>query len=73
MLSIFETYCDLHDLTIGKRNVFIRWFSEPGETRLANEFSLDGAQSSRKLSIVLFFSVGESPGLDNQMLCSGTN
>jgi len=40
MLSIYETYCDL---TIGKRNVFIRYFNEPGETRSANRLSLDGA------------------------------
>ena len=43
MLSIYETCCDLRDLTIGKGNVFIRWFSEPGETRPANGLSLDGA------------------------------
>ena len=40
MLSIYETYCDL---TIGKRNVFIRWFSKPSETQPANALSLDGA------------------------------
>ena len=43
MYSIYETYCDLRDLTIGKGNVFIRRFSESGETRPANGLSLNGS------------------------------
>jgi len=43
MLSIYETYCDIRDLTIGKKNVFIRYFREPVEAEPANELSLDGA------------------------------
>ena len=43
MLAICETDCDLRDLTIGKKNVFIRWFSEPSETRPIDRLSLDGA------------------------------
>jgi len=49
MLSICKTYWDLRDLTIGKRNVFIRWFGEPSETQPANRLSLDG--TSHKLFI----------------------
>jgi len=43
MLSIYEPYCDLRDLTVGKISVFSRWFSKPSETQLANRLSLDGA------------------------------
>ena len=41
MLSIYETYCDLCDLTLGNR-MFLSDGSEPGETRPANGRMLDG-------------------------------
>ena len=40
MLSISETYCNLRDLTIGKR-IFLS--DEPGETRPADGRPLNGA------------------------------
>ena len=43
MLSIYETWCALHDLMTGKRNVFVRLFSEPGKTRPLYIHWLEGA------------------------------
>ena len=53
MLLIYERYCGLCDLTIGKTNVFIRWFKEPGETRPANGLSLDGAVVAEMVFVLL--------------------
>jgi len=63
MLSIYQTYCDLRDLTIGK--FFIIWFSEPVETRPTNGCSLDGAVVAEIVYNTVLYHISAETYLNN--------
>jgi len=61
MLPISEIYCDLRDLTIGKRNVFMRWFSG---------LSLDGAVVSKMVDWNIWIMKPWITGFTESWLCT---